>query len=55
MEAEAAMQPHVRGDRSQGQGQGLGLALVHSVSQRMGWTFSLEDRPQGGTVARLQF
>lgn len=34
-------------------GVGLGLYYVHSLSEALGAEFSLEDRPEGGAVARI--
>lgn len=46
-------QAHVRGPDSPG--FGLGLGIVDRIARRCGWAFSLENRPGGGTVARLTF
>ncbi len=45
-------QPYVRGSRSSG--AGLGLSLVWRLCAHEGWQITLENRPGGGTLARLR-
>lgn len=45
-------EPYVRGSRSSG--AGLGLSLVWRLCQHEGWQISLENRPDGGTLAQLR-
>jgi signal transduction histidine kinase len=46
-------QPYVRGGDSAG--AGLGLSLVQRLCARQGWQVTLDNRPAGGTLARLRF
>lgn len=46
-------QPYVRSHDSEG--AGLGLSLVQRLCARQGWNILLEERDEGGTVARLLF
>jgi signal transduction histidine kinase len=48
---ESLFQPFVTG---RGSGTGLGLALAHRIIHLHDGRLSLEDRPGGGTVARLE-
>jgi signal transduction histidine kinase len=52
-EIEKLFSPYVRGGDSQG--AGLGLSLVQRLCKRQGWEITLDNRPGGGTVARLTF
>lgn len=47
------MQPGERGRESPG--AGLGLYIARKVCERYGWRLSLTVRPEGGTVARVDF
>ncbi|MBW3164989.1 sensor histidine kinase [Ferrimonas balearica] len=38
-----------------GDGHGLGLLIVTDLCRRYGWTFELENRPQGGCLATIHF
>jgi signal transduction histidine kinase len=51
----ALFEPFVQGDvkRASGQGLGLGLSLVSRVAQAASWRITLDDRPEGGTHARI--
>jgi signal transduction histidine kinase len=51
---EQLFQPYVRGGHGNG-GTGLGLSLVWRLCELSGWHIELQNRPQGGTLARLQF
>jgi signal transduction histidine kinase len=45
-----------RGDGAQPtEGTGLGLPIVQRVCERFGWTLELDNRPEGGFVARVAF
>ena len=36
-------------------GSGIGLSIVKRICDRQGWRITLDDRPEGGTRARLSF
>ncbi len=54
-EAEKLFQRGVRGSGATGKGAGLGLAIVRRLCELYDWYVSLRPRPQGGTVATLDF
>lgn len=47
------MKRHVKGEHSQG--HGLGFSIVTRVCDRLGWLFSIESAPGGGTIARMHW
>lgn len=54
--ARELLQPFTRGDASRNVrtgGLGLGLAICQMIAHAQGWSFDLESREGGGTVARL--
>jgi two-component system osmolarity sensor histidine kinase EnvZ len=56
-EREAVFQPFRRLDPSRSSrtgGSGLGLAIVRQIAQANGWSVTLDERPGGGTIARVR-
>lgn len=56
-EREAVFQPFRRLDPSRSSrtgGSGLGLAIVRQIAQTNSWSVTLDSRPGGGTIARVQ-
>jgi signal transduction histidine kinase len=54
-EAEKLFERGVRGEGVSGKGAGLGLAIVRRLCELYDWRVTLAPRPQGGTVATLDF
>ena len=54
-EAEKLFERGVRGEGVSGKGAGLGLAIVRRLCELYDWRVALAPRPQGGTVATLDF
>ena len=54
-DAEKLFERGVRGEGATGKGAGLGLAIVRRLCELYDWRVSLAPRPQGGTLATLDF
>ena len=54
-ELARVFEPFYRGGDRSRDGQGIGLSIVRRLSQRYGWTVSLESAPGQGTTATVRF
>jgi signal transduction histidine kinase len=52
---EDLFEPFVQGDEGHPRGRGLGLYLVRMLAKSLGGTAQLAERPDGGTVAWVEF